>query len=92
MSRAADWTCARESFLKLLDKIGTRKRSPTMIFATHRIEEIVPAFTHAIIIRDGKIVRAAPKKRVIRSDAMSKAFSLKVEIVERGGRYRSFTS
>jgi iron complex transport system ATP-binding protein len=46
---------SREHLLSSIEKIGKRKSAPTLLYVTHRIEEILPVFTHAILIRHGRI-------------------------------------
>ena len=81
---------ARERFLALLQAIGAKKRGPTMIFATHHVEEIVPAFTHVMIIGDGRILSAGPKRRILTSQNLTRAFGVRVTVVEHDSRYASF--
>lgn len=38
---------AREQFLHFLQRLGSRKQSPTLVLVTHHVEEIMPVFSHA---------------------------------------------
>ena len=53
---------AREDLLATIDRIGATPDGPTMIYVTHHIEEIMPSFTHALFIKDGRIVAKGEKK------------------------------
>lgn len=81
---------AREAFLQLLTRMLKSKNGPTIIFATHRIEEIVPAFTHTIIISGGHVVSSGTKKSVLTSRNLTKAFGAKVRVLKHDGRYHAF--
>jgi len=83
---------ARESFLAFLESVGRMRGSPTLIFTTHRVEEITPVFTHALIIKGGRIVASGPKGTVLTSKNLSKAFTRNVSIVRRNGRYNTMLS
>src|SRR5436190_16351183 len=52
---------AREHFLAFLQRLGTQRGAPALIFVTHHVEEIMPAFTHALLLREGRIVTAQTK-------------------------------
>ncbi len=78
---------AREVLLGLLQKIGRMRRGPTMIFATHRVEEIMPTFAHAMIIKSGQVVRSGPKSFVMMSKTINSAFSTNSRLLKRNGRY-----
>jgi len=80
---------ARESFLKLLTTI-IETNGPTIIFATHRVEEIVNAFSHAMVIGGGRVICSGTKRTVLTSGNLTKAFGVKISVVRRGGRYQTF--
>lgn len=83
---------ARESLLRLLDSLGQMKTSPTLIFATHRVEEISFVFTHVLLIKKGRVVAAGPKQRVLTSKNLSKGFMRDVRVIVRNGRYNTIVS
>ena len=83
---------ARESLLHFLNSLGRMKTSPTLIFATHRVEEITPIFTHVLLIRKGRVVAAGPKERVLTSKNLSKGFMRDVKVIARKGRYNTIVS
>ncbi len=83
---------ARESFLRLINSVGHMRDGPTMVFATHRVEEITPAFTHAMILREGRVVASGSKRTVLTSRNFSKAFMRNVTVVTRRGRYNTLVS
>src|SRR5436190_18938640 len=58
---------ARENFLAFIDALARKKNSPTLVLVTHHVEEITPAFTHALILREGRVLAAGPRDRVLSS-------------------------
>ena len=83
---------AREDLLSLVDSLGRSIRSPTMIFATHRVEEISPAFTHVLLIKQGRIVISGPKNAVLNTKNLRKTFRSDLTVVRRKGRYNTIIS
>lgn len=80
---------ARESLLSLVDSLGRSPASPTMIFATHRVEEISPAFTHVMLIKKGRTVASGSKKAVLTSKNLRRGFKRDLTVVRRKGRYHT---
>jgi iron complex transport system ATP-binding protein len=83
---------AREDLLSLVDSLGRSAKSPTMIFATHRVEEISPVFTNVLLIKKGRIVASGSKKAVLTSENLRKGFRRDLIVVRRKGRYNTITS
>lgn len=78
---------ARERFLALILQLGTRARATPMVLVTHHVEEILPCFTHALILRDGITVAAGPLREVVTSATLSAAFDAPLRVIRRAGRY-----
>jgi len=78
---------AREHFLAFLQRLAGQKGSPTLLFVTHHVEEIVPAITHALLLREGRVVAAGPTNRALTSAHLSDAFAAPLRIHQRNGRY-----
>jgi len=49
---------AREHFLQFIQRLGRRKNSPTLILVTHHVEEMMPVFSHVLIMKSGKVLAA----------------------------------
>mgnify|MGYP001476086157 CR=1 FL=1 len=71
---------AREDLLATIDRIGATPDGPTMIYVTHHIEEIMPSFTHALFIKDGRIVTKGEKKSVLTDAVLEETFKLPVRV------------
>src|SRR5688500_17258169 len=60
---------ARETFLRFIDQLAERaharsngtRRSPALVLVTHHVEEITPAFTHALLLRGGRVHAAGAR-------------------------------
>jgi iron complex transport system ATP-binding protein len=78
---------AREQFLAFIQRLGSRKNAPALILVTHHIEEIMPVFTHILLLRGGAIVGSGPRKEVLNSRSLSEVFGARCTLVTRNGRH-----
>jgi iron complex transport system ATP-binding protein len=79
---------AREDFLKFLGALAKEKHAPTLVLVTHHIEEIVPLFTHVLLLHGGKTLAAGPKEKVLTTANLSATFGAPVGVRRTGSRYR----
>ena len=78
---------ARERFLIFLQQLGTRTNAPTLVLVTHHVEEIMPVFSHALILKGGRVLGAGEKREVLNSHTLGQAFGVPVRLSSRAGRY-----
>lgn len=79
---------AREKFLRFLQKLARRRAAPALVLVTHHIEEITPAFTHALLLRAGRVVAAGPRRAVLSAANLSATFGARLSLARAGGRYQ----
>ncbi|WP_248925594.1 ABC transporter ATP-binding protein [Paenibacillus hamazuiensis] len=66
---------------KLLDDINSlHSQQLTIIYVTHHIEEIMPVFTHVLLIEQGKIIASGAKNDVLNADNLYKAYRVPLQI------------
>ena len=53
----------REDLLARLSKLAVDPMAPATVLVTHHVEEIPTAFTHLLLLRDGKVVVGRPDRR-----------------------------
>jgi len=80
---------AREQLLDTLEHLGRSAGGPTMIFVTHHLQEIMPTFTHAFLLRQGSCLAMGQKREILRSELLSQAFGIQVQVTAEGKRYWS---
>src|ERR1700712_5198596 len=61
---------SREELLHLLGEFAKSKGSPAMVMVTHHVEEIPQGFTHALLLRKGKIVAAGKLDDVVTAELL----------------------
>ncbi|WYP28350.1 ABC transporter ATP-binding protein [Alkalihalobacillus sp. FSL W8-0930] len=71
---------AREHFLSKLESIHTKQISPTLLYVTHYPEEIIPAVTHVLLLKNGQIVAADKKEQVLTDELLSYAFGMPIYV------------
>jgi iron complex transport system ATP-binding protein len=79
---------AREHFIEFVQSLATRRGGPTLLFVTHHVEEIVPAFTHALLLKDGRPFSAGQIERVLSTRALSEVFGERLRLRHTSGRYQ----
>lgn len=80
---------AREKFLRFLGTLsrGGSLADPALVLVTHHVEEIAPLFTHALLLRDGAVLAAGPRAKVLTSAQLTAAFGADLRLRRTGGRY-----
>ncbi|QTX04734.1 ABC transporter ATP-binding protein [Agromyces archimandritae] len=78
---------AREELVGLLGGYASSPSSPAIVMVTHHVEEIPRGFTHALLLREGRIVAEGPFAEALTSDTLSDAFGIPIELTEADGRY-----
>lgn len=77
---------AREELLRTIERLAKDEKAPTIIFVTHHIEEILPIFSHALLLKDGTIFEKGERKDVLTSHSMSNMFDETIEVHWRSER------
>lgn len=77
---------AREHFLDFIERLGRRRNAPTVILVTHHVEEIMPVFSHALLLRAGRVVASGARTAVLRSQNLSEVFGASVRLERQRGR------
>jgi iron complex transport system ATP-binding protein len=78
---------AREHFLQFLQRLGSRQNSPTLVLVTHHVDEIMPVFSHVLLLKAGCVLTAGRKSKALNPAALSDAFATTVRLKRSGGRY-----
>ncbi|HVU26471.1 MAG TPA: ABC transporter ATP-binding protein [Verrucomicrobiae bacterium] len=78
---------AREHFLQFLQRLGRNKNSPALILVTHHVEEIMPVFSHVLVLRKGRVLAAGLKSRELNSQLLSTAFDAPLRLNRTKNRY-----
>ncbi|HEY3556766.1 MAG TPA: ABC transporter ATP-binding protein [Kribbella sp.] len=77
----------REQLVRSLSSIATAAGAPAMVLVTHHVEEIPPGFTHALLLKQGRIVAAGPMDEALTAENLSDTFDLALTLKQEEGRY-----
>ncbi|NMO91239.1 ABC transporter ATP-binding protein [Actinomycetospora sp. TBRC 11914] len=80
----------REDLVAGLTALAADPDGPTMVMVTHHVEEIPPGFTHAMLLREGRIVAQGLLDDVMTSENLSVAFDQPLELLSRRGRFTAY--
>lgn len=62
-------------------------QAPPVVLVTHHVEEVPPSFTHALLIREGRILRSGPIEGVLDETNLSECFGLALALERNDGRW-----
>lgn len=78
---------AREQFLHFIEALARKPKSPALVLVTHHVEEITPAFTHALLLKAGRVAASGPIGTTLTSKNLSAIFDAPVRLSRRTGRF-----
>ncbi|WP_405731018.1 ATP-binding cassette domain-containing protein [Streptomyces sp. NBC_00028] len=77
----------REHLIGALDEL--RREHPTLatVLVTHHLEELPGGTTHALLLREGRVLARGPAAEVLTGDQVGKCFDLPLVLDRRDGRW-----
>jgi iron complex transport system ATP-binding protein len=75
---------AREEFLRRMEALAREPRGPGLVLVTHHVEEITPAFSHALLLRAGRVVAAGPRAATLTAARLGGVFATRIQLRRRG--------
>jgi iron complex transport system ATP-binding protein len=77
----------REDLVSTLSVLAMDEASPATVLVSHHVEEIPPGFTHALLLRHGRVVAAGPLERVLTEEVVSATFGMPLQLLHEDGRW-----
>ena len=77
----------REDLVSTLSVLAYDPDSPATVLVSHHVEEIPPGFTHALLLREGRVVEAGPIEDVLTPEALSATFGMPLVLRHEAGRW-----
>ena len=77
----------REDLVSTLSTLALVPRSPATVLVSHHVEEIPPGFTHALLLRQGRVVASGPIRQVVTEDHLTETFDMPLVLSFEGGRW-----
>ena len=54
------WILWPANISQFINRLGRQRNTPAIVLITHHVEEIMPVFTHALLLRKGRDVAHGP--------------------------------
>jgi iron complex transport system ATP-binding protein len=77
----------REDLVSTLSVLAMDEASPTTILVSHHVEEIPPGFTHAMLMRGGRVVAQGPLEHVMTEETISATFGMPLVLSHHDSRW-----
>jgi iron complex transport system ATP-binding protein len=77
----------REDLVTTLSTLAMDEAAPATVLVSHHVEEIPPGFTHALLLRQGRVVAAGPLEEVLTEEVLSSTFGMPLRLVHEDDRW-----
>ncbi len=77
----------REDLVSTLSVLAADAESPATVLVSHHVEEIPPGFTHALLLREGRVVAQGPIDAVVTQENLSRTFGMPLVLDRADGRF-----
>jgi iron complex transport system ATP-binding protein len=77
----------REDLVSTLSTLAMDETSPATVLVSHHVEEIPPGFTHALLMRAGRVVAAGPLEHVLTEEIVSATFGMPLQLRHEDSRW-----
>jgi iron complex transport system ATP-binding protein len=77
----------REDLVSTLSVLAMDPDSPATVLVSHHVEEIPPGFTHALMLREGRVVASGLLDHVVTEANLSATFGMPLVLSHEDGRY-----
>nr|WP_106779739.1 ABC transporter ATP-binding protein [Lysinibacillus timonensis] len=71
---------AREELLQFIEKLAYEDGGPCLIYVTHHVEEVLPCFTHSLLLKGGEIFAEGSTKDIFDEESLTTYFNRKVSV------------
>src|SRR5689334_14516477 len=77
----------REDLVSTLTVLANDPDSPASVLVSHHVEEIPPGFTHALLLRAGRVVASGPIEDVVTEQHLSATFGMPLLLSREDDRF-----
>lgn len=77
----------REDLVSTLSRLAYDAEAPATVLVSHHVEEIPPGFSHALLLRQGRVVAAGLLSQVLTEATLSATFGMPLVVAEADGRW-----
>lgn len=81
----------REQLVGALSELTLDPAAPPLVLITHHVDEVPPGVTHALLLREGRVLTSGPIDEALTSETLSACFGVPLELLRRdSGRYAAW--
>jgi iron complex transport system ATP-binding protein len=78
---------SREALLRAVDDLARQRPELPMIMVSHHLEDLPTSVTHALLLKDGKVLASGEVGEMLTSEHVSECFGFPIEVHRFGGRW-----
>ncbi|AUS98534.1 molybdenum ABC transporter ATP-binding protein [Clostridium thermosuccinogenes] len=78
---------AKEKLLSIIGSFSSRPDAPAMIYVTHVTEEILPTFSHTLLLRRGQVHSSGETAAMMTKENLEDFYEIPVRCENLGGRF-----
>ena len=78
---------SKEKLLNDIESLGKHTDSPTLIYVTHQIDEILPIFKHTLLMRRGEVYSLGLTSKMLTEENLSNFFEISIKCSKKNGRF-----
>lgn len=79
---------AREELLLFIERLSLEQDGPTLIFVTHHVEEILPCFSHTLLMKEGEVFNQGLTIDLLTESELSAFFDRSLSVQSEQNRIR----
>jgi len=77
----------REDLVHRLSRLALDAEAPASVLVTHHVEEIPIGTTHALLLREGRVIASGLASDVLRDESLSATFGIELSVGRAEGRW-----
>ncbi|WP_394429416.1 ABC transporter ATP-binding protein [Streptomyces sp. SGAir0957] len=78
---------SREDLIDTMRQLAVNRPGLATVTVTHHLEELSPAISHALLLREGRVLARGPVEEVLTADRMTACFGRPIEVTRHAGRW-----
>src|SRR5690625_4597077 len=71
---------SREELMTSINQMASHPAAPTIILVTHHIEEVLPMFSHTLLLKKGEVYGRGTREEMFTSEKLTDFFEIPVDI------------
>lgn len=71
---------AREELLEFIQKLTEQENCPMLIYVTHHVEEVLPCFSHTLLLKDGQVFAKGLSEELLTEESLTEFYGRNVSV------------